>query len=122
VRDSLWDYAAGVLTEGERMSIAEHLGDCRECDLYSVEVVSLRTGLKNLPLRSVPPLLATRVQVIASRERSRRLGRLDFAACLKELRWRAKLLFDNLLRPLAVPAAGGIFASFLCFGVIVDTL
>jgi hypothetical protein len=41
---------------------------------------------------------------------------------MAELRSRARLIFDNLLRPIAVPAAGGMLASFLCFGAIVDTL
>jgi hypothetical protein len=31
-------------------------------------------------------------------------------------------LFDNLLKPLAVPAAGGILSSMLCIGIIVNTL
>jgi hypothetical protein len=31
-------------------------------------------------------------------------------------------LFDNLLRPLAVPATGGILASFFCIAMILNTL
>ena len=37
-------------------------------------------------------------------------------------RWRAALFIDNLLKPVAVPAAGGLLASFFCFFLIVDTL
>jgi hypothetical protein len=122
VRTFLWDYMAGTLVESDRRAVATHVDECRECNLHRAEVRSLRTGLRNLPQRQISPLLATRVQVIASRERARQLARLDFAAWIHELRSRAKLFFDNLLRPLAVPAAGGILASFLCFGIIVDTL
>ena len=50
------------------------------------------------------------------------LLRRDLAARLKRSAVSAKLLFDNLLRPLAVPAAGGILASFFCIAMIVDTL
>ena len=90
--------------------------------LHRAEVRSLRTGLKSLPEKSVSSLLSTRLKVIASRERSRLLLRRDLAARLDDLRSSAKLVFDNLLRPLAVPAAGGILASFFCFAMIVDTL
>ncbi|MES1260262.1 MAG: hypothetical protein ABUS49_00905 [Acidobacteriota bacterium] len=83
---------------------------------------SLRTGLKHLPMRPVPSMLTTRLNVLASRERVRRINRLNFRAWATEQASRARLFFDNLLKPLAVPAAGGLLASFLCFGVIVDTL
>jgi hypothetical protein len=122
VRSALWDYAAGTLEQGDRLLVDTHLHECRECDLHRAEVRSLRTGLKHLPEKSVSPLLGTRLRVIASRERSRQALRRDLAARVAELRSRAKLMFDNLLRPIAVPAAGGMLASFLCFGAIVDTL
>jgi hypothetical protein len=122
VRSSLWDYAAGTLGTVEHESLAAHLHECRECDLHRAEVRSLRTGLKGLPVMAVSPMLATRLKVVASRERSRFMLRRNLATRISELRSRAKLLFDNVLRPIAVPAAGGILASFLCFGVIVDTL
>jgi hypothetical protein len=122
VRSTLWDYAEGSLDETDRILVATHLGACRECELHRSEVRSLRTGLKSLPEKSVSPLLGTKLRVIASRERSRHVLRRDLAARVKELRSRAKLTFDNLLKPIAVPAAGGLLASFLCFGIIVDTL
>jgi hypothetical protein len=122
VRGTLWDFAAGALGESDHLMVATHLGECRDCDLHRAEVWSLRTGLKSLPEKSVSPLLRTRLRVIASRERSRQALRRSLAARMAELRSRAKLVFDNLLRPIAVPAAGGMLASFLCFAAIVDTL
>lgn len=122
VRSSLWDYMAGALDENLHLAIRAHLEDCRECDLHRAEVRSVRSGLKHLPQVGVSPILATRLRVIASRERSRSLLRRDLAARFEELRSRVKLTFDNMLRPLALPAAGGLLASFLCFGAIVDTL
>jgi hypothetical protein len=122
VRSALWDYAAGTLDQVDSAMLAEHLGECRECNLHHAEVRSLRTGLSHLPEMSVAPLLSTRLRVIASRERSRQNLRRNLAARMADLRSRAKLMFDNLLRPIAVPAVGGMLASFLCIGVIVDTL
>ncbi len=134
VRKSLWDYMAGSIAtarsrtqnapggDPDRGQIALHLDACRECQLHGSEVRSMLSGLKHLPALHVPPILTTRLQILASRERSRLLARRDFKAFLKDIGSRARLFFDNLLKPFAVPAAGGILASMLCFGVIVDTL
>ncbi len=125
VQALLWDGSdLEGITQGEltRDRIRAHVRSCQDCNRRRVEITSLRTGLKSLPQKSVSPLLATRLQVIASRELSRRKLRQNVAARFAEFRSRLKLSFDNLLRPLAVPAAGGILASFFCFSVIVDTL
>jgi hypothetical protein len=66
--------------------------------------------------------VATRLQVIASRERSRQLLRLDPVGWMRDRLGRALMSFDNFLRPLAVPAAGGLLASCLCFSLIAHTL
>lgn len=122
VRGSLWDFIAGSLEAGLSECIALHLNVCRECEMYRGEVRSVRSGLKHLPSRQVPDLLNMKLLVLASREHSRWRTRRNLSAWLGEQKSRAKLFFDNLLRPFAVPAAGGILASFLCFGVIVNTL
>ena len=122
VRSSLWDYTSGTIDERDRAEIESHLRECRECVLHRGEVRSLRQGLNNLPALGVPELLNTRLRVLASRDRSRRLERRDFASWVAEQGSRFRLFFDNLLRPFAVPAAGGILASVLCFGTVLDTL
>jgi hypothetical protein len=122
VRETLWDYAADTLDGTDRILVDSHLRDCRECYLHRAETRSLRTGLKSLPSMSVSPLLQMKLRVIASRERSRQELRRTVATRFAEFRSKLKLTFDNLLKPIAVPAAGGMLASFLCFGVIVDTL
>lgn len=122
VRRALWDYMAGALGEAEREGVTAHLRDCRECDLHRAEVRSLRTGLKGLSVKTASSMLSTRLQVLASRERSRMMLRRNLAARWNEFSTNAKLLFDNLLRPIAVPAMGGILSSFFCIAMILDTL
>lgn len=122
VRGSLWDFAAGTLDSEHSLMVEAHLDECRECRLRRAEVRSLSTGLKHLPKMMPSPLLRTGLSVIASRERSRQMLRRTLALRFAEFRSRMKLLFDNVLRPLAIPAMGGMLASSLCFGVIVDTL
>jgi len=122
VRTSLWDFTAGTLDPENSRVVEAHLGECRDCRLHRAEVASLSTGLKYLPKMVPSPLLRTGLSVVASRERSRQMLRRTLAARFAEFRSRLKLLFDNVLRPLAIPAVGGMLASSLCFGVIVDTL
>jgi hypothetical protein len=122
VREALWDYTAGTLNATDSLLVDMHIAECRACELHRAEVRSVRLGLKGLPEVSVSMMLNTRLRVIASRERSRQVLRRDLAARFRDLKETAKLIFDNMLRPVAVPAAGGLLASFLCFGVIVDTL
>src|SRR5947209_8961513 len=91
VQASLWDYGAGHLAESVSRSVSSHLGSCRDCDLRGLEVGSMRTGLRHLPVKTVPPMVAVRLRVLASRERSRLLVRRDFSAWLREKRSKAKL-------------------------------
>jgi hypothetical protein len=122
VRPSLWDYAARLLDEADRDAIDAHLDSCRECDRYLSDLSSMRNGFRHLPVQPVPALLQTKLQVIASRERSRQLLRLNPGAWLQDVLDRALISFDRFLRPYAVPATGGLLASCLCFSLIVHTL
>lgn len=121
-QNQLWDFAADRLSPDEREAVAAHVENCRDCQLESADLASMRAGLSTLPKVAPPPMLHTRLQVIASRERSRFLLRRTLAIRFREFASRMKLLFDTLLKPLAVPATGGLLSSFLCFGVIVGSL
>lgn len=122
VRPCLWDYSAKVIAEGERAAIDAHLEDCHDCDRYLTDISSMRTGFRHLPVQAVPPMLHTKLQVLASRDRSRRLLRLNPAAWLHDKLDRVLLSFDRFLRPYAVPATGGLLASCFCFSLIAHTL
>jgi len=125
VRKSLWEFADGNSGNPDALppvEIASHIETCRGCRRERADVAALREGLRSLPQRTVSPLLATKLRVMASRERSRQMRRRDFEARWTEFVAQAKLLFDNLLRPLAVPAAGGLLASLFCFGLMLDSL
>ena len=50
VRQSLWDYVAGLLDEVDSHGVRYHLQACRECELRRVEVRSMRAGLRHLAL------------------------------------------------------------------------
>jgi hypothetical protein len=72
---------------------------------------SATNALRRLPVRTPPAGLRTSLRVLASRERQRLLAR--------EINWRDRLnLFaTNLMRPMALPFAGGIFSTIALFSM-----
>jgi hypothetical protein len=120
-RNSLWEFAADAKIEPP-VEVASHLESCRVCRREQAEMSVMRQGLKSLPQRGVSPLLAMKLRVMASRESSRQRRRVDLETRWNEFLASAKLFFDNLLRPLAVPAAGGLLSSFFCFGLMLNSL
>jgi anti-sigma factor RsiW len=81
----------------------------------------VRQALLDLPVASAPADVTARLRVLASRERQRRMSHSGW---LTRSAWldRMSLACGHLLRPLAVPAAGGVLSSILLFGALVDTL
>ena len=136
VRQNLWDYAAEPRGDYAADSPAQpeedaavdairmdaHLDLCRECDRSLADISSLRKGFRHLPVQAVPPLVVTKLQVLASRERSRQLLRMDPGAWLRDKLSSAMMAFNHFLRPFAVPATGGLLASCFCFALIAHTL
>lgn len=73
--------------------------------------------LRSLPPREPPAGLNTSLRVIASRERQRMLqGRGLCRICASWLD-RTRLWSQQLLRPLALPAAGGVFSAVVLFSM-----
>jgi hypothetical protein len=70
----------------------------------------------------VPVELQAKLRVLASEERARQLTRLSYGSRLSYWRGRLRMEFDNLMRPLALPFAGGVFAALLAFGMLVPNL
>jgi hypothetical protein len=72
--------------------------------------------LRRLPPPVSPKGLTTSLQVIASRAR----GRAVLSRRQRIGQWFAQiqLQFDNLMRPLALPAAGGFFSALALFGTL----
>lgn len=117
VRPWLWDFAVSGADESEGCALTSHVAECADCQMEERRIRSLSAGLRQLPVKTTPPLSATRLLVLASHvKQGDTPGRFD------RLRTRLRLTLDNIWKPLAVPAAGGIMASLLCFTTIVDTL
>src|ERR1700736_3355316 len=102
VQKSLSAFLDRALSRRETDSVSQHLASCWDCAARLRELMELRTLLRNLPPAQVPERLATQLQVIASHaQASRATGRWQ--------RWMAwlGLAVENLMRPIAIPFAGG---------------
>ena len=104
------------LPDTERHAVNAHLQVCRSCAAEGAERERIRAAMRALPRVAPPPELTVRLRVMASREQHRRgHGWVRRAAV------SAWLMFDGLMRPLAVPLAGGICSTLFLFGLLVPS-
>ena len=113
-------YVDGRLREREHSRIAGHLRECDSCATYFYQVRSLRSGLGRLPQAQPPASLTTKLRILASREkqliRETQGSRLRFAWN----KWKFRL--DEMMRPLTIPATGGLLSSILLFSTLALTV
>ena len=88
-----------------------HVEKCGVCQREYRSLSSLRTALRAMRRPAMPDGLAERLRVLASHERERLLLRASLAARFRNWRERVQLSFDNLMRPLALPFAGGLLSA-----------
>ena len=110
------------LAAGEREGVLAHMASCRECNAHAEALHSLRAELSSLRKRTVPEELCMRLRVLASHERERRLARLTLSARMSCWAAQLQLCFDNLMRPLALPFAGGSLMALVTFSLLVPSL
>jgi hypothetical protein len=102
----------------ERRMLKRHLNGCRQCSLESERYSELREKLRSLPKRIPPVELTTRLRVVASKVRMESFGG---AGSWSRWRDRVELYLRNLMRPLALPAAGGLCSAVFLFSTLVPT-
>ncbi len=102
--------------------MSEHLEHCLDCSNYARDLSELHSSLRSLPSLAPPGRLITQLQVLASRERMRQLSRGTLTALLHFWAADVRLLFDNLMRPLAIPFAGGLVSALFLFTMLTPGL
>jgi hypothetical protein len=91
-----------------------------DTDMFrSREFGEINRALQSLPQKFPGPEFRTRLLVLASQERQRRLSRLTLASRIRLIRNRFELLCEELVRPLALPLAGGLFSTIALFSMFV---
>jgi len=122
VQNSLSEFLDHRVAGDERTRVAGHLAGCRECAAHLRALSELRDGLRSLPAAAVPERLGMESQVLASHERARWNATKTLPLALHAWAVDLKLAVDNLMRPLALPFAGGLVSALLLFSLLVPTL
>src|ERR1700733_4241868 len=77
----------------------------------------LTMALRSLPRRVPPAGLATSLRVIASRERQRLVENRGIGQTFVSWLERTRFMLRAMLRPLMLPAPGGIFSAVVLFSM-----
>jgi anti-sigma factor RsiW len=111
------DYVDGRLRGTDRSRVAAHLAQCETCYQQMEDFACVRSTLRDLR-ESVPPAgLRTELLVIASQVRE-----TASTTRLERLWNRWKLRVNEIMRPLTIPATGGLLSSFILFAVLAMTI
>jgi len=113
-------YVDRTLSTAERERIERHLRTCESCSSRFEQLTSLRFSLTQLPRRRPPQSLSTRLRVAASRERQIVLENHGSHWRAAWNRWKFRL--DEFMRPITIPATGGLLSSLVLFGALAFTL
>lgn len=118
VRTLISAMADGCVMDNERRDALAHLDHCVECAGRSRHIVEIRRSLRQLPQQPIPADLTLELRVIASREAARRRTIYSFGNRMKSWRAGVALWANNLMRPLAVPAMGGLASAVVLFSMV----
>ena len=89
----------------------------REVHEEHVSQEKLIMTLRNLPRRVPPAGLTTSLRVIASRERQRLVESSSPVQILGSWFHRTRFMLQDILRPLMLPATGGVFSAVVLFSM-----
>lgn len=101
-------YLDGGVSSREHALVREHLATCETCPQELERYRQLSVCLANVHTTTPPADLALRIRIRASQH-------LTPEARLRKFWSSASLNFENFLKPLAVPATGGILTAMIVF-------
>jgi len=110
------------VTPEEEESVLAHLESCRQCGAEFESMQELRAALRQLDNSEIPTRVLEGLRVLALDERLRRLSHVSLSARAHRWAERMQLVFDNLMRPMALPFAGGVLSALVMFAVLVPSL
>jgi hypothetical protein len=113
-------YVDGRLRGSELSRLAAHLRKCDPCASHFEQIASLRSAARALPEALPPAHLTTNLRVIASQERQ--IAQVNHGSRWPAVWERWKFRLDDIIRPLTIPATGGLLSSFILFGTLAFTI
>jgi len=112
----------GMLPDAERESVLAHIELCRECGTFFANFEAQRSLMRSMAPIPVPDLLAARLRVVASHEREHQLARVSVRERVRRVVSALNLAFENMMRPVALPIAGGLLSTILLFSLMMPSL
>jgi hypothetical protein len=122
VQDLISPFLDGKLPVQEREKMSAHVKSCRHCGSSFETARNLRSSMRSMRQTPVPPRLTAQLRVMASHARQQNAARATLGGRLRLWLAPVQLLFDNMMRPMALPFAGGLFSALVAFGVLVPNL
>jgi hypothetical protein len=110
------------LVAQEQEDVLAHLEVCDTCSAHWKYMKDMRSRLRRLEQPPFPAVLAVQLRVLASHEHARRIARANLRARLRNWRDSVRFNFENLMRPVALPVAGGVVSALLLFSALVPSL
>jgi hypothetical protein len=110
------------VTAREEESVLAHLESCRQCGAEFESMRELRGALRQLDKPELPARLLDGLRILALNERLRRLSHVSLSARAHRWAGRMELVFENLMRPMALPFAGGLLSALVMFAMLVPSL
>lgn len=108
----------GAEPQEERKRLAQHATQCVNCARALNDQRRVRVAMLHMRREQPSEHLQTTLRVLASRERQRRVARLNLSNQLAEWREHARLTLKNLMQPFALPIAGGLASALLLFAIL----
>lgn len=108
------DAATGTTRVAERGQIRDHLESCGPCREELQRFRKLSALMSRVPKHVPPANLAVRIKIAAARAQQEE----TWAGKVLRVRNRVEIVLDNVLRPLTLPATGGIFSAILIFVMV----
>jgi len=109
IRSLLSDYLDDLCSPEARKSVRYHLTYCVPCAQKVETWRNVREELRAMPRRQVPPEIALRLRV--------KLSHLVHHNPLSVL----KVQLENALKPLLIPATGGVLTAIIAFGLFMGS-
>ncbi len=113
------EYIDGRLRGSDLARLESHLSECGQCVMAIDEIRSVHLQLHNLSTAQIPDKLRVKLRVDASRECVQ--VRETNGSMFRRF-WNAwKFRFNEMMRPVTIPATGGLFSAIALFGAFALT-
>lgn len=108
----------GRVLDSERREMKDHLSACPGCALQYEQFLAVRSSLRALRESQIPDHVKMSLRVVASREAHRRRMYAGLRGWVRQRAELFQLTVNNLMRPLALPAAGGLMSAVFLFSMV----